>query len=301
MDRTPKPQWLKVRMPGGERYKFIKERLRTLKLNTVCEEANCPNMGECWGGGTATVMLMGDTCTRGCKFCHVKTGNPRGWLDPAEPENTGKVIAELGLDYVVLTSVDRDDLPDGGAAHFAACIRAIKTQSPETLVEVLIPDFRGDEAALRTVVSAAPDVLAHNIETVARLTPTVRDPRAGYRQSLEVLDRAKAMAPERFTKTSIMVGLGETADEVRQALRDLRAHRCDIVTFGQYLRPSPQHLPIVEYVTPEGFAQWQAEAEAMGFLYVASGPLVRSSYRAGELFLKGKLTERRTAAAAKGE
>lgn len=289
MSRTPKPEWLKVRMPSGERYHFIKGRMRELGLSTVCEEARCPNIGECWGGGTATIMVMGDTCTRGCKFCHVKTGNPRGWLDALEPEKTATMVAEMGLDYVVLTSVDRDDLPDGGAAHFAACIRAIKTRTPACLVEVLIPDFRGSEADLRLVVDAKPDVIAHNVETVERLTKSVRDPRAGYQQSLTLLKRAKEMAPGQITKSSIMLGLGESHDEVRQTLADLRAHDCDIVTFGQYLQPSPKHLPVIEFVTPADFTRWQQEAEAMGFLYVASGPLVRSSYRAGELFIKGKL------------
>ena len=301
MDRTPKPSWLKVRMPSGERYQHIKARLRQLGLSTVCEEARCPNIGECWGGGTATIMVMGDTCTRGCKFCHVKTGNPRGWLDADEPAKVAMMTAEMGLDYVVITSVDRDDLPDGGAGHFAAVIRACHERSPEMLVEVLIPDFRGDEGQLATVMAAAPDVLAHNIETVARLTPQVRDPRATYHQSLHLLDRAKAMAPGRFTKSSIMLGLGETDDEVRQALRDLREHHCDIVTFGQYLQPSPKHLPVQDFITPAAFARWQTEAEELGFLYVASGPLVRSSYRAGELFIKGKLTASPAIADAKGE
>jgi lipoic acid synthetase len=301
VERTPKPSWLKVRMPSGERYQFIKSRLRSLGLATVCEEARCPNMGECWGGGTATIMVMGDTCTRGCKFCNVKTGNPRGALDPLEPQKTGSMVRELGLDYVVITSVDRDDIADGGASHFAAVIRETKTQSPTCLVEVLIPDFRGNEDHLRTVVEAQPDVLAHNIETVRRLTPTVRDPRATYDQSLTLLARVKAMAPHMVTKSSIMLGLGETDDEVRQALRDLREYQCDIVTFGQYLQPSPKHLPVQAFITPEQFAQWQAVAEGMGFLYVASGPLVRSSYRAGELFIKGKLTAPTAQAVAEGE
>lgn len=301
MERTPKPDWLKVRMPSGERYQYIKSRLRQLGLSTVCEEARCPNIGECWGGGTATIMVMGDTCTRGCKFCNVKTGNPRGWLDLEEPAKTALMVDEMGLDYVVITSVDRDDLPDGGAGHFAAVIRAVKDRTPQVLVEVLIPDFQGNVDQLQTVADAHPDVLAHNIETVERLTPTVRDPRATYAQTLTLLARAKAMTPGRFTKSSIMLGLGETDDEVRQALRDLRAHGCDIITFGQYLQPSPKHLAVQAFVTPETFAMWQAEAEAMGFLYVASGPLVRSSYRAGELFIKGKLTATPAVAVAEGD
>jgi lipoic acid synthetase len=301
VERTQKPSWLKVRMPSGERYQFIKSRLRHLGLSTVCEEARCPNIGECWGGGTATIMVMGDTCTRGCKFCNVKTGNPRGVLDPLEPQKTAGMIREMGLDYVVITSVDRDDLADGGAGHFAAVIRETKETATDCLVEVLIPDFRGDEGQLRTVVEARPNVLAHNIETVRRLTPTVRDPRATYDQSLTLLARIKAMAPAMVTKTSIMLGLGETDDEVRQALRDLREHDVDIVTFGQYLQPSPKHLPVAAFITPEQFADWQAVAEGMGFLYVASGPLVRSSYRAGELFIKGKLTATTAHAVAEGE
>jgi lipoic acid synthetase len=288
-------------MPSGERYQFIKSRLRQLGLATVCEEARCPNIGECWGGGTATIMVMGDTCTRGCKFCNVKTGNPRGALDPLEPQKTGMMVREMGLDYVVITSVDRDDVADGGASHFAAVIRETKTQASDCLVEVLIPDFRGHEDQLRTVVDAHPDVLAHNIETVRRLTPSVRDPRATYDQSLTLLARVKAMAPDMVTKSSIMLGLGETDDEVRQALRDLREHQCDIVTFGQYLQPSPKHLTVQAFITPEQFARWQTEAEELGFLYVASGPLVRSSYRAGELFIKGKLTAHTADAVAEGE
>lgn len=301
MERTPKPEWLKVRMPSGERYHFIKSRLRQLGLATVCEEARCPNIGECWGGGTATIMVMGDTCTRGCKFCNVKTGNPRGQLDPLEPQKTATMIKEMGLDYVVITSVDRDDVADGGAGHFAAVIRETKATAPACLVEVLIPDFRGDADQLRTVVDAHPDVLAHNVETVRRLTPTVRDPRATYDQSLTLLARAKAMTPSLVTKSSIMLGLGETDDEVRQALRDLREHGCDIVTFGQYLQPSPKHLPVQAFITPDQFAAWQTVAEGMGFLYVASGPLVRSSYRAGELFIKGKLTATTAPAVAEGD
>ena len=232
-------------------------------------------------------MLMGEVCTRGCRFCQVTTGRPQP-LDPAEPEKVAGVIAELGLDYIVLTSVDRDDLPDGGASHFARTVAHLKALLPELLVEVLIPDFKGDTAALRTLVDSGPDVAAHNIETTEALTPRVRDRRATYTQSLGVLYDLKALGA-RFTKSSIMVGLGESQDDVHKTLRDLRAVECDIVTFGQYLQPSAKHLPVIEFVHPEQFARYQQVAEDMGFLYVASGPLVRSSYRAGELFVEGAI------------
>lgn len=289
MDTKRKPDWLKIRPPAGERYLAIKENLRNLNLHTVCEEASCPNIGECWGGGTATMMVMGDTCTRGCRFCHIKTAKEGLPLDPDEPAKVALQVDVMGLDYVVLTSVDRDDLPDGGAAHFAAVIRAIKERTPKVLVEVLIPDFQGDTKALRTVVESAPDVIAHNVETVRRLTFKVRDRRAQYAQSLKVLADAKRIAPHIVTKTSIMVGLGETDDEIMETLRDLREYDCQIVTFGQYLRPTAKHLEVVDYVTPAKFAEYQQWAEDLGFLYVASGPLVRSSYRAGELFIKGMI------------
>lgn len=285
--RDPKPDWLRVTLPGGERYGKVRETLKRLKLHTVCEEAQCPNVGECWGGGTATVMLMGDTCTRGCRFCDVNTGRP-GPLDPDEPRHLAEAIRELELDYVVVTSVNRDDLPDGGAAHFAEAIRLLKQESPRLLVEVLIPDFQGNEQALDLVIEARPDVIAHNIETVRSLTRRVRDVRATYDQSLKVLDYLKTRGA-RFTKSSIQIGHGEADDEVRTCLADLRAAQVDIVTLGQYLRPSPKHLPVVEYVPPARFEGWQTEAERMGFLFAASGPLVRSSYRAGELFLKAHL------------
>jgi lipoic acid synthetase len=292
-DILRKPEWLKVRAPGGDHYRQLKELLRGLTLHTVCEEARCPNVGECWGGGTATVMLMGDTCTRGCRFCAVKTGNPRGLLDVAEPENVAVALERLSLHYVVLTSVDRDDLPDGGAAHFARTVERIKERTPEMLVEVLIPDFRGDRKALETIVKAGPDVIAHNVETVERLTPTVRDRRAPYRQSLEVLRLLKELAPDGYTKSSIMVGLGETAAEVEHTMRDLREVGVDVLTLGQYLRPTPKYLPVAEYVTPEQFEAYRAAGEAMGFMYVASGPLVRSSYRAGEFFLEGLIRSKK--------
>ena len=284
-----KPPWLKVRAPSGENYGRIKTLLGELKLATVCQEAKCPNMGECWSGGTATFMLMGDVCTRGCRFCAVKTGNPRGAIDEQEPEKVGLAIAQMGLEYVVLTSVDRDDLPDQGATHFARTIRTIKAGDSKVIVEVLTPDFRGDQAAIETLVRAKPDVFAHNVETVERLTKRIRDPRATYRQSLDVLSFVKRTDPSRFIKSSLMLGLGEEPAEIVTALGDLRAAGCDIVTFGQYLQPTKRHLPVERYVTPEEFADWQRAAEGMGFLYVASGPLVRSSYRAGEFFVKGML------------
>ncbi|HMV69474.1 MAG TPA: lipoyl synthase [Myxococcota bacterium] len=282
----PKPPWLRVRMPGSERYHDIKRRARELRLSTVCEEARCPNIGECWGGGTATFMVMGDTCTRGCRFCAVDTSRRPAPLDPEEPANVASAIAELGLDYVVVTSVDRDDLPDQGAGHFAACIRATRAATPRTMIEVLIPDFSGDAACLRAVVEAAPEVIAHNVETVERLTPRVRDPRAGYRQSLDVLAGIKAIDPTRFTKSSIMVGVGETHDEILQTLRDLRAVDVDFLTIGQYLQPTRKHLDVVEFITPEQFRAWEETGLSLGFKYVASGPLVRSSYKAGEFFIR---------------
>lgn len=291
----PKPKWIKVRPPAGERYLEIKKLLGDFKLATVCQEARCPNIAECWGGGTATFMLMGEVCTRGCRFCAVKTGNPRGKIDPLEPEKVGYSIAQMGLDYVVITSVDRDDLPDEGSSHFARTIEVIKSKRPELIVEVLTPDFKGNAEFIGKIVAAKPDVFAHNVETVERLQKSVRDPRAGYAQSLRVLELVKEQDPTRFTKTSLMMGLGEEDHEVRQTLRDLRAIGCDVITFGQYLQPTPKHLGVSEYLTPEKFDDWQKEAEAMGFLYVASGPLVRSSYRAGEFFIKGVIEKQRKA------
>jgi lipoic acid synthetase len=260
-----------------------------LKLATVCQEAKCPNMGECWASGTATFMLMGDVCTRGCKFCAVKTGNPRGAIDPDEPEKVGYAIAQMGLDYVVITSVDRDDLPDEGSGHFARTVQTIKREDPRLVVEVLTPDFKGNEQFVSTIVDARPDVFAHNVETVERLQRHVRDPRAGYKQSMRVLEFVKRKDSSRYTKTSLMLGLGETDDEIRETLRDLRAIGCDVVTFGQYLQPTKRHLKVETFVHPERFKAWQKEAEDMGFLYVAAGPLVRSSYKAAEFFLKGMI------------
>jgi lipoic acid synthetase len=280
-----KPEWLKVKPPGGQNYVRLKGLMRGLTLHTVCEEAACPNVAECWGGGTATVMLMGDVCTRGCKFCHVKSGNPKGVLDLQEPIKVASAIAELDLTYVVLTSVDRDDLDDGGADHFARTVEAIKDRSPQTLVEVLVPDFRGNQASLERIARCGADVVAHNIETVERLTPTVRDVRATYRQSLDVLAKWKTLG-QRYTKSSIMVGLGETEEEVSQAMDALREAKVDILTLGQYLRPTNWHLPVVEYIHPSVFKRYEEMGLRKGFLFVPSGPLVRSSYKAGEKFLE---------------
>jgi lipoic acid synthetase len=284
---TRKPNWLKIKLPTGERqkrYARIKARSRELGLSTVCEEAQCPNIGECWGGGTATFMVMGSICTRGCRFCAVNTSRNGAPLDVDEPRNVAMAISEMELDYVVVTSVDRDDIEDGGAAHFAACIKSIHDVNPDTSVEVLIPDFCGNESQLNKVVQAKPEVLAHNIECIARLTPTVRDPRAGYQQSLDVLKKAKELGAE-YTKSSIMVGLGEQTEEVLECMKDLRAVGVDFLTIGQYLRPSGKHLALERFVTPEEFAAYETAGLEMGFSIVASGPLVRSSYKAGEFFI----------------
>jgi len=288
-----KPSWLKVRPPAGENYNEIKDMLSKLNLATVCQEARCPNIAECWSGGTATFMLMGEVCTRGCKFCAVKTGNPRGVIDVDEPYKVGYAIAQMKLDYVVITSVDRDDLPDEGAGHFAKTIETIKSQRPEMIVEILTPDFKGQKHLIEILVDAHPDVFAHNIETVERLQKQVRDVRAGYQQSMGVLEFIKQKDPSIYTKSSLMLGLGEEDEEIRQTLKDLRKVGCDVVTFGQYLQPTKKHIPVANYVTPEKFKEWQVEAEGMGFLYVASGPLVRSSYKAGEFFIKGIIEKNR--------
>ena len=289
MTRQPKPSWLKVKAPGGERYQHIKKRARQLKLATVCEEAQCPNIGECWSGGTATFMVMGEICTRGCRFCAVQTRRKGVELDPEEPLNVAQAIAEMELDYVVVTSVDRDDLELQGADHFAACIREIKRLNPNTLVEVLIPDFCGRQDLLQLVIDANPDVIAHNIECVERLTRKVRDPRAGYQQSLDVLKNIKASAPNMHTKSSIMVGVGETTEEVLAAMLDLRAVGCDFLTVGQYLQPNKKLLKVDDFITPETFESYENLGLKMGFTYVASGPLVRSSYKAGEFFIANHL------------
>src|SRR5499433_4044344 len=293
-ESTRKPEWLKVRMPHGREYERVRDIVRKTGLATVCEEARCPNIAECWGGGTATVMLMGEVCTRACRFCYVKVGAPPP-PDPQEPEHLAQAASELNLEYLVVTSVNRDDLPDGGAAHFAAAIRALRRRSPKTRVEVLIPDFQGVKRDLDTVALARPHVVAHNIETVERLTPTVRDRRATYRQSLEVLQYLKARPEKLYTKSSIMVGLGETEDELVQTFRDLREAGVDVLTLGQYLQPSQYHLRVARFVPPADFDRYRVLAEAMGFLYVASGPLVRSSYRAAEFFMKGLMEQGRHA------
>jgi lipoic acid synthetase len=283
--RDPKPPWLKVRAPGGETYAFLKHTLRKLDLHTVCEEARCPNVGECWNAGTATVMVLGDTCTRGCRFCAVNTGNPKGMVDPREPVHVGKAIAELKLRYVVLTMVDRDDLLDGGAGHVADTVRAIRESSPSIQVEALVSDFAGRHRDIESLLAGRPDVFAHNLEVVRRITRQVRDPRCSYDRSLDVLAHAKAFGGSRFVKSSLMVGAGETDDEVFEAMDELRKARVDIVTLGQYLRPTPKHLAVDRYVTPEQFAAYEKYGLQIGFSFVASGPLVRSSYHAAEGFV----------------
>ncbi|MFB6183895.1 MAG: lipoyl synthase [Haloarculaceae archaeon] len=302
MSRARKPEWLKMQRPSGERFTEIKETLRDRNLHTVCEEANCPNLGECWSGhdgpGTATFMLMGDRCSRGCNFCDVETGGMEP-LDPDEPEHVAQAVADIGLEYVVLTSVDRDDLPDQGASHFARTIRAIKERDPSILVETLIPDFQGDPESVEKIVDAGPDVIAHNVETVERLQWPVRDRRAGYEQSLSVL-RQVARDSDAYAKTSLMLGVGEYDHEVYQTLSDLREIGVDVVTFGQYLQPSRSHLEVFEYVHPDVFDTWQRVAEEeFGFLYCASGPMVRSSYRAGELFVEAVLRDGESVATAR--
>jgi lipoic acid synthetase len=297
-----KPEWLKREIPGGDNFTRIRSRLRDLKLSTVCEEAKCPNIGEYWGGGegkdgkshaaTATIMLMGDTCTRGCRFCAVNTAATPGPVDEDEPENTAAAVAGWGVGYVVLTSVDRDDLPDGGAAHFARTVRGIKERAPHILVECLTPDFQGDLDAVRMLASSGLDVFAHNVETVSRLQSRVRDPRAGYAQSLAVLAAAKEAGVH--TKSSLMLGLGETDAEVEAAMRDMRTAGVDILTLGQYLQPTPRHLAVSEFVPPAKFDHWRDYGiDTIGFSYVASGPLVRSSYKAGEFFVEAMIREKR--------
>ncbi|HPF14661.1 MAG: lipoyl synthase [Planctomycetes bacterium] len=288
-----KPAWLKVPLPGGEGYSKLKTLARELKLHTVCEEARCPNIGECWKGdhATMTLMVLGDECTRNCRFCAVKTVQKAAPPDPAEPQNVGRAVGAMDLGYVVITSVDRDDLPDGGSAHYARCIEAIREHSPRTVVETLIPDYRGAEMA--TLMGGRPDVLAHNVEVVSRLQRRIRDPRCSFERSLETLQQAKVHDPEVFTKSSLMVGLGETQDEVRVALEGLRAADVDFLTLGQYLRPTPGHAPVKAWVTPEEFLEYENLGRELGFAYVASGPLVRSSYKAGEFFAARLVRERR--------
>jgi len=281
-----KPDWLKVQTAKETDYQQIKSMLTDLKLVTVCEEAHCPNLGECWQGGTATFMLMGDTCTRACHFCAVKTGNPHQWLDENEPWQIAEAAKRMGLSYLVLTSVDRDDLPDQGAGHFAQTISVTKRENPRILVEVLTPDFNGEQELIKKVIKAEPNIFAHNMETVRRLTPSVRDRRCGYDLSLKTLAAVKEINPNQYTKTSLMLGLGERDEEIEETLSDLRAIGVDIITFGQYLSPTKRHYPVKEFVTPEKFDHWRYRGQEMGFLYCASGALVRSSYRAGEFFVE---------------
>jgi lipoic acid synthetase len=279
-----KPDWLRVALPTGEDYERVRAKVNTLALNTVCKEAACPNIAECWGAGTATIMILGDTCTRGCRFCNVKTGNPKGVVDWMEPIRVADAVRDLGWKYLVLTAVDRDDLADGGALIFANTVRAIHERVAGSRVEILSGDYRGDLHALDIVMDARPDVFAHNLETVRRLTPTVRDKRATYDQSLRILAHAKSRAPERFTKTSVMIGLGEREEEIETAMDDARSVGVDIFTLGQYLQPTKKHLPVVEFVTPEKFDRLGALAKSKGFHQVVSSPLSRSSYHAEQAF-----------------
>jgi lipoic acid synthetase len=278
--RARKPEWLRAAMPAGTGFDAVRATVREHALATVCEEAKCPNIGECWNAGTATLMLMGAVCTRACRFCAVDTGNPHGWLDSEEPHNSARTVQLMGLKYVVLTSVNRDDLPDGGAAHFAACIRHIQQLNPQTAIEALTPDFQGSHAAVETVLDTGLQVFAQNVETVRRLTHPVRDARAGYEQTLDVLRHAKHYRSEVLTKTSLMLGLGETDVEIETALDDIRAAGVDIVTFGQYLQPTKHHLSVERWVTPQEFGSYRESALHRGFLECVAGPLVRSSYRA---------------------
>mmetsp|Transcript_16115 Transcript_16115/g.44912 ORF Transcript_16115/g.44912 Transcript_16115/m.44912 type:complete len:393 (+) Transcript_16115:148-1326(+) len=289
-----KPPWLRQRAPQGDRYEYLKGQLTGLKLATVCEEAQCPNMGECWNGstGTATIMILGDTCTRGCRFCAVNTASTPNPPDEHEPENTAKAIADWSVGYIVITSVDRDDMEDGGADHYARTVKETKRLRPDMLVECLTPDFRGDLDAVKHLATSGLDVFAHNIETVERLQSRVRDPRAGYQQTISVLKAAKSVGV--YTKSSIMLGLGEKDEEIVQTMKDLKEVGVDIFTLGQYLQPTPRHLDVAEYVTPEKFDYWKKFGEeVIGFRYVASGPLVRSSYKAGEFFMEAMIKKDR--------
>ena len=287
--KLAKPEWLRIVSQTSPEYEKVKTKVQSHGLATVCEQAKCPNIAECWSHGTATLLLMGSICTRACRFCSVDTGNPRGWLDLNEPEQAANTVVEMNLDYVVLTSVNRDDLPDGGAAHYAATVRAIKKRSPKTKVEALTPDFQGVQQDIAILLDSGLDVFAQNVETVERLTHPVRDPRAGYAQTLDVLAYAKRYRPDVLTKTSLMLGLGESDEEILQTMDDLRAHNVDILTLGQYLQPTKNHLPVQRYVTPDTFINFRTLGLAKGFFEVASGPLVRSSYRADRIFKKDNL------------
>ncbi|MFM7281879.1 MAG: lipoyl synthase [Planctomycetia bacterium] len=293
--RLPKPPWLKVPLPGGEGYTKLKQLARGLDLHTVCEEARCPNIGECWKGdhATMTLMVLGDECTRRCRFCAVKTVLQAPPPDVDEPRKVGEAVAAMNLAYVVITSVDRDDLPDGGSAHYGACIESIRQRSPRTVIETLIPDYQGVQ--LETLMRARPDVLAHNVEVVDRLQRKIRDPRCSFERSLETLSGAKRCDASVFTKSSLMLGLGESHEEIVESMQRLRDAGVEFLTLGQYLRPTPRHAPVREYVTPERFDEYQRLGVQMGFLYVASGPLVRSSYKAGEFFAAKLVRERRSA------
>ena len=290
ISNSGKPQWLKI-LPPTKKYEEIKQMIRKTNLHTVCEESHCPNMSECWSGGTATFMVMGDTCTRACKFCAVKTGFPAKELDPEEPIKLANLVKEWRLDYIVITSVDRDDLKDQGSNHFARCITEIKKSNPDIIVEVLIPDFRGNKECIKTIIDAGPDVISHNIETVESLQKKVRDPRANYKQSLFVLRTIKELNKKIFTKSSIILGLGEKEEEVVQTMNDLREINVDIITLGQYLKPSLWNLNVEEYVHPDTFEKFKEKAEELGFLYCVAGPFVRSSYKAGEFFIRSMLRE----------
>ena len=286
---SKKPPWLKVPFPGGDRYSWIKSRSTRLNLSTVCEEANCPNIGECWNGGTATFMLMGDTCTRGCRFCAVKSSKYPPALDADEPSKLAGTIKKMNLNYVVLTTVNRDDFQDQGASHIARCIKATQRTSPRLLIEMLMPDFRGEKELVQQIIDASPAVLAHNLETVRRLTPEVRDYRADYDQSLEVLRYLKTNCPEGYTKSSLMLGLGESRREILQAMEDMRNAGVDFLTIGQYLQPTRKHLKVLKFLHPDEFNELGQIGDKMGFDYVASGPLVRSSYKAAEFYIERKI------------
>jgi lipoic acid synthetase len=287
--RGDKPQWLRAKMPTGKGYSGTRQIVHEHRLSTVCEESMCPNIGECWNAGTATIMVLGSVCTRACRFCAVDTGNPKGWLDDDEPMNSARAVQLMGLEYVVITSVDRDDLPDGGASHYAACVREIKKLNPNTAVEALTPDFSGVMEHVELVVDSGLDVFAQNVETVERLTHPVRDPRAGYEQTIAVLRHAKDHRPEVLTKTSLMLGLGERDAEIIRTMDDLRDANVDILTLGQYLRPTPNHLPVERYVSPAEFDAFRAEGLDRGFVEVVAGPMVRSSYRAEQVLEKNNV------------
>ncbi len=289
LSRGGKPAWLRAKLPSGPGFSAVRQTVKSHRLSTVCEESMCPNIGECWNNGTATIMVMGSVCTRACRFCAVDTGNPKGWLDEEEPANTGRAVSLMGLKYVVITSVDRDDLADGGAAHYAACVREIKEQNPDTAVEALTPDFNGVLSDVEKVLDSGLEVFAQNVETVKRLTYPVRDPRASYERTLEVLAHAKRYRPDVLTKTSLMLGLGERDDEIFQTMSDLRDIGVDILTLGQYLRPTPNHLPVERYVSPAEFDRYRKAGLEAGFLEVVAGPLVRSSYRADQVLQKNNV------------